>query len=183
MTKVDLRVRKSQLAIEQAFVSLVTEVGFEQVTVKSLCAQAMVGRSTFYHYYQDKYDLLRCLVNHYGNQFDNLLRRRLTAPRLDGLLRDLYQDLATHQRSLLTLLDLHDPAGDLQQRLTTSLERQLMPILQTLTSPVSAEFLTTLYAANVLTALKWALRHGDVGPVTTFMNHLFNTLRQNDTVQ
>lgn len=52
MTKVDLRVRKSQLAIEQAFVSLVTEVGFEQVTVKSLCAQAMVGRSTFYHYYQ-----------------------------------------------------------------------------------------------------------------------------------
>jgi AcrR family transcriptional regulator len=56
--KSDLRVRRTRKFILNALIELTIEKGFEAVTVRDICERAMVNRSTFYHYYQDKYDLL-----------------------------------------------------------------------------------------------------------------------------
>ncbi|QNK40952.1 TetR/AcrR family transcriptional regulator [Caproicibacter fermentans] len=58
MQEPDLRVQKTQEAIESALLSLIGEKGFDGVTVRSLCLYARINRSTFYAHYQDKYDLL-----------------------------------------------------------------------------------------------------------------------------
>ncbi|WP_411677564.1 TetR/AcrR family transcriptional regulator [Caproicibacter sp.] len=58
MREPDLRVQKTQEAIESALLSLIGEKGFDGVTVRSLCLRARINRSTFYAHYQDKYDLL-----------------------------------------------------------------------------------------------------------------------------
>lgn len=56
--------RRTYTLLQQAFFQLLTEKPFEKITLKELCDTAMVPRSTFYRYFEDKYDLLGyCLQN------------------------------------------------------------------------------------------------------------------------
>ncbi|WP_413375877.1 TetR/AcrR family transcriptional regulator [Alkalihalobacillus sp. 1P02AB] len=62
MTKVDRRILKSQEAIKNAFIELMTEKIFDKITVKDICDGANVGNRTFYLHYLDKFDLLDKLI-------------------------------------------------------------------------------------------------------------------------
>jgi AcrR family transcriptional regulator len=55
----DLRVRRTRALLQKALIDLTIEKGFTEVTVRDITQRAMVNRSTFYHHYLDKYDLLR----------------------------------------------------------------------------------------------------------------------------
>lgn len=60
--KVDLRVSKTQNALQAALFSLLEKQPFQRITVNDICKTAMVSRATFYMHYEDKYALLRfCL--------------------------------------------------------------------------------------------------------------------------
>jgi AcrR family transcriptional regulator len=54
----DRRVRKTQVALIGAFVSLVLEKRYDAITIQDLLDRADVGRSTFYAHYRGKDDLL-----------------------------------------------------------------------------------------------------------------------------
>lgn len=62
MIKVDRRILKSQEAIKNAFIKLMSEKDFDKITVKSICNRANVGNRTFYLHYLDKFDLLDKLI-------------------------------------------------------------------------------------------------------------------------
>ncbi|AVK62209.1 TetR family transcriptional regulator [Lactobacillus sp. CBA3605] len=62
MVKTDRRILKTQLAIKNALVTLMTEKDFEKITVKDICRVANVGNRTFYLHYFDKYDLQDKLI-------------------------------------------------------------------------------------------------------------------------
>lgn len=51
----DLRIRRTRELIRRAFVSLINEQGFEQLTVQAISERAMINRKTFYAHYVDKY--------------------------------------------------------------------------------------------------------------------------------
>ncbi len=59
----DRRVRKSQQAIQSAFLELLKGESFEKLTVQQLADKADINRGTFYSYYLDKYDLLEQIEN------------------------------------------------------------------------------------------------------------------------
>lgn len=48
--------------IQQAFYTLLKTKQFSDITVQDICDQAMIHRSTFYRYYNDKYVLLNMLA-------------------------------------------------------------------------------------------------------------------------
>ncbi|EMA6342707.1 TetR/AcrR family transcriptional regulator C-terminal domain-containing protein [Bacillus cytotoxicus] len=54
----DPRVKRTKQLIQDAFITLVGEKGFENVTVQHIAERAPVNRATFYSHYHDKYDLL-----------------------------------------------------------------------------------------------------------------------------
>lgn len=64
---VDLRIRKTQKAIKDAFLELIEEKDFEHISVKDITDRAMISRNTFYLHYTDKYDLFNKIC-------DNLMR-------------------------------------------------------------------------------------------------------------
>ena len=47
----DIRVKKTILSIRNAFCKLICEMDYERITVKELCARAMINKKTFYTYY------------------------------------------------------------------------------------------------------------------------------------
>ena len=57
LPKEDLRIRRTQKMLRDAFIELVIEEGFEAITVQMLAARAMINRATFYRHYEDKFDL------------------------------------------------------------------------------------------------------------------------------
>ena len=53
----DNRIEKTKRSIYDAFVSLREKKPLEKLTVKELCEEADINKSTFYVYYRDVYDL------------------------------------------------------------------------------------------------------------------------------
>lgn len=53
----DLRVEKTRRAIKNAYMKLLHEKNPEQITVKELCKEAEIDKSTFYLHYHDLLDL------------------------------------------------------------------------------------------------------------------------------
>lgn len=53
----DLRVKKTEGSIQQAFLDLRRQKPLEKITVKELCQRAEIHKSTFYSHYEDLYAL------------------------------------------------------------------------------------------------------------------------------
>jgi AcrR family transcriptional regulator len=72
--KSDLRVRRTQKLIREAFIALIEERSFDAITVGEIASRAMVSRTAFYRYYEDKYDLVMKLFEEtvitMNNDFD-----------------------------------------------------------------------------------------------------------------
>ncbi len=59
----DLRVQKTEQRIRSAFIELRKTKPLEKITVKELIEAAVINKGTFYHHYQDIYDLSETLEN------------------------------------------------------------------------------------------------------------------------
>jgi AcrR family transcriptional regulator len=60
---VDARVRRTRELIRDAFMELIVEQGFDNVTVQAIAARAQINRATFYRHYTDKFDLAARLTD------------------------------------------------------------------------------------------------------------------------
>lgn len=56
--KLDPRVKRTRSLLEQAFMEVVAEKGFQSVTVQDITERAGVNRATFYAHFPDKFELL-----------------------------------------------------------------------------------------------------------------------------
>ena len=66
----DRRIQKTRTAIIEAFVGLMAEKNFEQLTINEIADRANVNRGTVYLHYVDKYDLLdQCIEMHLNQLF------------------------------------------------------------------------------------------------------------------
>ncbi|MFZ6747003.1 TetR/AcrR family transcriptional regulator [Undibacterium sp. JH2W] len=59
----DRRILKTRLALREALLSLLTEHGWDELSIQEICERANVGRSTFYLHFDSKDDLLSESLN------------------------------------------------------------------------------------------------------------------------
>ena len=62
-SRVQRRVARTKAAIEDAFVQLVLEHGYERVAVEDICDRADLARATFYAHYPNKEAVLFAVFN------------------------------------------------------------------------------------------------------------------------
>ncbi|GGG67334.1 TetR/AcrR family transcriptional regulator [Paenibacillus radicis (ex Gao et al. 2016)] len=67
--QLDPRVKRTHYLIRDALLSLMEEKGFDHVTVRDITKYAEINRATFYLHYEDKYDLLRKMVDGMLDEF------------------------------------------------------------------------------------------------------------------
>lgn len=67
----DRRVLKTQRALKEAFVELLSSKDFDDLSVKTITEHANVGRKTFYLHYLDKYDLMDAVLTDYFDELDH----------------------------------------------------------------------------------------------------------------
>lgn len=168
----DLRQFKSQRDIQAGLIRALAEKRFNEVTVNDICTQALVGRSTFYHHYADKYALLAEMVTQRATIFDQLLDQRVTDVTHDEPLLALYQQLKGDAQAITCLLQVHEKDGDLNDRYLDSLAHHAQTLLPQMTLAIPQAFAVELYSTTALTAISWALRHGQPEAISHFMNQL-----------
>jgi AcrR family transcriptional regulator len=84
MSKVDRRVQKSQEAIKNAFIELMSEKSFDHITIQDISDRANVGRRTIYDHYMDKFDLLDKLIEEHINELRKLCESSLEMSFSEG---------------------------------------------------------------------------------------------------
>ena len=60
--KLDPRVKRTRQLLEQSFMEIIQEKGFQAVTVQDITERAGVNRATFYAHFADKYALLDHII-------------------------------------------------------------------------------------------------------------------------
>lgn len=102
MEKMDLRIQKTYLSLHNAFVSLLEEKRFEDVTVNELCDRAMIRRTTFYKHFADKYDYfsfyMREVVASFRQQVSQEIVSGGTQVYLTYMVRQLVGFLQQHEK-------------------------------------------------------------------------------------
>ena len=71
--RMDPRIRRTRLALQQALGKLLKTIEFDKISVQDIAELAGVNRATFYDHYTDKFALLECMV---GTRFGDLLAAR-----------------------------------------------------------------------------------------------------------
>lgn len=71
----DLRIQKTYLALTKAFIELLEEKRFENISVNELCERAMVRRATFYKHFGDKYEFFTFMVRIIQDEYNEQIER------------------------------------------------------------------------------------------------------------
>lgn len=74
----DLRAERTRQWIIAAFIELVNEEGFQNVTVSQIAENAQINRKTFYAHYLDKYDLAEKIAQDFIEQYQQVIAMRFS---------------------------------------------------------------------------------------------------------
>ena len=107
----DLRIRRTHHFLQEATIELVTEKGFDAITVGDIAERAMINRATFYRHYQDKYDLVAKIfeeaANHLVEDMKPLHKDIDPGEKEENLLEiwnQLFEHVAEHARLYRAML-------------------------------------------------------------------------------
>lgn len=133
----DLRVRRTDRAIQDAFVKLVLARGFDSVTVSKIASEAMINRQTFYKHYTDKYDLAEKMSQQVTSAYETMLKERVALAKknvsfisaFNTLLPDIRQLVATYRDQILVLRAIHLDRFDFNQSLRDHMSWAVSQIL------------------------------------------------------
>jgi AcrR family transcriptional regulator len=87
--KTDLRVKRTEISLQNALVELIEEKGFAAITVGEIAERAMINRGTFYKHYRDKYHLVESIFKKVIDKFQDLPLAGLTSTSLEELMANL----------------------------------------------------------------------------------------------
>lgn len=120
----DVRVIKTKRALAAAMLTLLEQQDFQSITVNDLCTEAMVSRSTFYVYFEDKYALLAfCL----GNLHRDLFPDGAQLP-LQLQIRDMLERIQANVKVFKNMMMVHfddELFRRIQETMQRAIERKL----------------------------------------------------------
>lgn len=134
--KTDLRVQKSKIAIENAFINLVEIKGFQKITIKEVAEKAMVNRNTIYLNYGSKEGILESIVKssvekYFGTINPEFFRTIGTnKKKIEIIYRNLFKVIDDNIELFRILITDHSSTGYLQTELVKvrkSIETMIKP--------------------------------------------------------
>ncbi len=165
--KLDLRIQKTYIALEDAFTKLLEKKPFETITTNELCDTAMIRRTTFYKHFADKYDYFSFYIS-------NLIARSRNNTPIEILKEDpvKYTELRLkehlcflkeHKKIVKNLKDSNMITFFLlcvQKQLDNEFRTILMEAGEYEPSP-KLDFTLYLYSGALLSSIGWWLEHPD----------------------
>lgn len=161
----DLRIIRTYKFLTEAFLQLMSEKHFEDITISELCERAMIRRTTFYKHFADKYEFFRFFIRQLQTNFDatsafssdyqdtqsffiSIIRHVLDFFRE----HELFVHKILESNLLPTLLDI------LSEQITFDIvEKIKIGIKKGKNVPASPEILASFFTGAIIHTLRWWL--------------------------
>ena len=154
-------VRRTLMTLSNTLVSLLTKESFESIRVNELCNVSMIPKSTFYNYFDDKFDLLDYVLKHVEEQIYpeiNQIRDHSVLSK-DILMRLI--DAVEHYEKLLNRILSHNPperqfCSRLCLHFVDCCYRSLINSTHTEHCELPVELTAKMNAYAIITVFEWA---------------------------
>lgn len=182
--KEDLRVRRTKKALADAFLQLLDQKPFDEITINELCDFADVRRATFYKHYSDKFDFLHAYVYSIRDQFEKVVWKT----EKPALTKDYYVAYAKH---IISFISRHSEAINniykshlfpsalsiiVEQNFKDTCERLYKSTESGMVLNASVEVISSMCAGGVSTAVYEWLHHGKKIPPDEFAQQIGNVI-------
>ncbi|MEZ4657641.1 MAG: TetR/AcrR family transcriptional regulator C-terminal domain-containing protein [Caldilineaceae bacterium] len=169
----DLRIRRTRKMLQQAFIELVLEDGFEAITVNMLAERAMINRATFYRHYTDKYDLAEKVYADLTADYMASVQALASTDPVDGWTL-LFEHVAEYADFYLALLS---GIPHFQERVRAQIETQLRDVfkswgLEEAQVAMPLRLILRYLAAAQMGIVQWWLETGRTVPPRQMATHL-----------
>lgn len=166
--KLDLRIQKTYMALEEAFTKLLEEKSFDAITTNELCDTAMIRRATFYKHFEDKYDyfsfFISNMINRSRNNVSIEVLKEDPVKYTELRLKEHLSFLKTHKNIVKHLKDSNMITFFLlclQKQLDNELRSILKETGDYEPSP-ELDFTIYLYTGALISSMGWLIEHPNV---------------------
>ncbi|MBE5787460.1 MAG: TetR family transcriptional regulator [Clostridiales bacterium] len=166
----DLRVKRTYKMLKEAFMVLLSQRPFEQLTVQEICEKAMVRRTTFYQHFEDKHDFLSWFIQEQQHDFTEMATSGVTTDDLQEYYAQALRNALKYLRENAPLIHLLLDAGVEGQLLMDAFSRGCVADVTEKLSreenikerlgDVPIPFLAEFYVGGLIAAAKWWFAQG-----------------------
>lgn len=154
--KVDRRILKTKEAINKAFIELMSEKDFDQITINDISERANVNRGTIYLHYSDKIDLLNKCIEDHLSQMSNTCGS--VDPKQDFIhsflpVFEYFEDNYLFYSSMLLNKGVPSFRDRMQQMVITGINEQLN--MKAINQSLSRDVLGQFMASAFIGVLEW----------------------------
>ncbi len=163
--KIDRRVKYTTLLLKESLIKLMKNYSISKISVKMLCEDADINRSTFYAHYNDQFDLLRQLEQEVITEFENYIDMHTMTDPVDtvAILKQLLE-YAAKNVDLFRVLLSENGDSEFQRDILSLAQRQIISNLKSDQSldPRTSEYLQRFIIAGALEILQKWIQDGTV---------------------
>ena len=167
--KEDLRVKKTKKALSEAFLELLSQKKFDEITINELCEKADVRRATFYKHYSDKFHFLTSYVSDLRDDFE----KKIWKSKKPGATKEYY---VTYAKQIVLFISEHEaPVKNIfkssmfpsamsiivEQNYLDTCERLIISEKEGMKLPASVEVVASMCAGGVANAIYHWLMEGE----------------------
>lgn len=165
MTKTDRRVERTRELLQKALIELITERGYDAITIQDIVDRANIGRTTFYLHYNSKDELLMSCHEAIVSEFHlGLLhpfsREELLSPEIPPEMTSAYRHLEEGRALLYPIFQGKDSQLILRQirdRSAREIEANLRAIFAEADSVIPLDMLANYLAGAQIALMQWWL--------------------------
>lgn len=168
MKKMDLRVKKTYKQLLDAFLILMSEKSFDELSVSEICDKAQVHRATFYKHFKDKNEFLNFCFESYLSQigFKASENNNPTAENIrDSFMSFIVQtfEYIKENKAIFEIICSDEFVYSLGSSFTQAVNRfiykKILVILPG-TSEAKAEIFASFYSSAFIGVIKWYAING-----------------------
>ncbi|MGM0218542.1 TetR/AcrR family transcriptional regulator [Enterococcus sp. AZ126] len=116
----DLRDKRTLLSIKKTFFDLLLKKDLKKITIDDICNQAMIGRSTFYNHFHDKYEFLERENQKICEIINDTLKERFLFEDVEDIFTELFNSIDTD--SFMILIEIQEEGVNLKKDIHKILE-------------------------------------------------------------
>lgn len=162
----DLRVIRSKKMITDAFIELIEEKGYENITIKDIAERAMVNRKTFYSHYESKAVLFGEIVKETlellmkDSQHEKLdLDNAILSINLDREIQIMLRNITDNKRLFKIMfgdISSYELRAQIEKLLQTKISNRIVKVTSLKgSSDIPREILTNSITAILMVVVKW----------------------------
>lgn len=164
----DIRIRKTITAIQKTFYQMLCEMDYKKITVKELCARAMINKKTFYTYYETLDYLLRETQESYAAPFIVQVGK-CTLPDDIGRLTKLFFEFSASQDKTYEKITCATTYSDIRNEMINTVSNKAFGSSLPTLSPKLTAFQNKIlfnfwYQTNIMIYREW-INHGKKVPL------------------